>query len=139
MGQIITIFPQWLDLFTSLPLFLPSRFYFVIFKAPIHSPTNITSFSKTSTSLLVTWVTIPTQQEIGQVMGYTAIFFAVKDGNMTAQNVSVESGNLNETILDNLQKFTNYSIQVLGFTERDKSGPLSDPIYVMTDQDGKSK
>ena len=72
-------------------------------------------------------------------MGYTVIFFPVKDGNRTAQNVSVESGNLNETNLDNLQKFTNYSIRVLGFTEKDKLGPLSDPIYAMTDQDGKSK
>ena len=72
-------------------------------------------------------------------MGYIVIFLAVKDGNRTAQNVSVETGNLNETILDSLQKFTNYSIQVLGFTEKDKLGPQSDPIYAMTDQDGISK
>jgi len=111
----------------------------VAFKAPTHPPTNITAFNKSSTSLLVTWVPIPTKQGIGEVMGYTIIFFAVKDGNRTAQNVSVESGNLNETNLDNLQKFTNYSIRVLGFTEKDKLGPLSDPIYAMTDQDGKSK
>lgn len=72
-------------------------------------------------------------------MGYTIIFFAVKDGNRTAQNVSVEIGHLNETILDNLQIFTNYSIQVQGFTEKDKLGPLSHPIYAMTDEDGKNK
>lgn len=47
------------------------------------------------------------------------------------------SGNLNETILFGLQKFTNYSVQVLGFTDVDKLGPLSDPVYAMTDQDGK--
>ena len=72
-------------------------------------------------------------------MGYTVLYFAVKDGNKTAQNVSLEDGNLNETILDNLQKFTNYCIQILAFTDRNKLGPLSDPIYAMTDQDGKSK
>lgn len=111
----------------------------LFFKAPINSPTNIKAFNKSSTSIQVTWVTIPTKQGIGQVMGYIVIFFAVKDGNRTAQNVSVESGNLNETILDSLQKFTNYSIQILGFTEKDKLGPLSDPIYTVTDQDGKSQ
>lgn len=120
--------------FTSLTLLI----YF-FFKAPVHSPTNITAFNKSSTSVLVSWVTIPAQQGIGQVMGYTIIFFAVKDGNRTAQNVSVETGHLNETILDNLQIFTNYSIQVRGFTEKDKLGPPSHPIYAMTDEDGKSK
>ena len=103
------------------------------------SPTNITAFNKSSTSLTVTWATIPTEQMIGPAIGYTVIFFAVNEGNRTAQNVSLEIGNLNKTILDNLQKFTNYCIQVLGFTDRDKLGPLSDPIYAMTDQDGKRK
>lgn len=82
-------------------------------------------------------MTIPTKQGIGRVTGYIVVFFAVKDGNRTATNVSVMSGSLNETILFGLQMFTNYSIQVLGFTEVDKLGPLSDPVYAMTDQDGK--
>lgn len=110
---------------------------FIALKAPIHSPTNITAFNKSSTSLQVTWVTIPNKQGIGKVTGYIVIFFAVKDGSSTAKNISVESGNLNETVLVSLQKFTNYSIQVLGFTDVDKLGPLSDPLYAMTDQDGK--
>lgn len=120
-------------LFTFLIKFL----LFVAFKAPIHSPTNITAFNKSSTSLQVTWVTIPAKQGIGKVTGYIVVFFAVKDGNSTAKNVSVESGNLNETTLVDLQKFTNYSIQILGFTDVDKLGPLSDPVYAMTGQDGK--
>lgn len=111
---------------------------FVAFKAPIHSPTNITAFNKSSTSLQVTWVTIPTKQGIGKVTGYIIVFFAIKDGNSTAQNVSVTSGNLNETTLVGLQKFSNYSIQILGFTDVDKLGPLSDPVHAMTGQDGKS-
>ena len=66
------------------------------------------------------------------------MFFAVKDGNGTAENITLPNGNLNETILVNLQKFTNYSIQVLGFTEWDKIGPLSTPVHAMTDQDGRN-
>ena len=65
-------------------------------------------------------------------------YFAVEYGNDTLANVTLEDGNLNETIIVGLRKYTNYSIQVLGFTERDKIGPLSSPIYAMTDQDGKN-
>ena len=36
-----------------------------------------------------------------------------------------------------VEKYTNYSVQVLGFTEEDKIGPQSTPVYAMTDQDGK--
>lgn len=69
--------------------------------------------------------------------GYSVVFFAVKDGNNTAVNVTLENGDANETILVNLLKYTKYSIRVLGFTERDKKGPLSSAIFATTDQDGK--
>ena len=115
-------------------------FYKVVFvsvKAPSQSPTNITAVKKNSTSLQVTWAVIPAKQVFGEIKGYIVTFFVVKNGKSSAQNITVESGNMNNTSLYNLQKFTNYSIRVLGFTERDKFGPFSHPVYVMTDEDGK--
>ena len=41
-----------------------------------------------------------------------------------------------EIIIDNLEKFTNYSIQVLAFTRKGE-GVRSLPLYVRTMEDGK--
>ena len=114
-------------------------FFFLLYQAPTVPPTSITTFHISSTSLRVTWNKIPTEQVIGRIKGYSILFFAVKDGNSTVENVTLENGDINETSLVNLQKYTQYSIQVLGFTEFNKIGPLSSPIYAMTDQDGKKK
>lgn len=46
---------------------------------------------------------------------------------------------MNQTVLTNLQIFTNFSIRILGFTWEDKLGPVSYPVYAMTDEDGKWK
>ena len=48
---------------------------------------------------------------------------------------SVMSTNL-EIIIDNLEKYTNYSIQVLAFTRKGE-GVRSSPLYVLTMEDGK--
>ena len=42
-----------------------------------------------------------------------------------------------ELILKNLLKFTNYSVEVVPFTQKGDGVP-SRPIYCLTDQDGKS-
>ena len=65
------------------------------------------------------------------------MFFAARDGRNNIENVTLNNGNVNETILVDLKKYTNYSVQVFGFNEEDKIGPQSTPVYAMTDQDGK--
>ena len=48
---------------------------------------------------------------------------------------NVMSTNL-EIIIDNLEKYTNYSIQVLAFTRKGE-GVRSSPLYVQTMEDGR--
>lgn len=43
-----------------------------------------------------------------------------------------------EVILYSLERYTNYSIQVLAYTRKGE-GVRSDPIYVTTQQDGESR
>lgn len=130
--------------FLSFPSFLFGivhrlSLYLSFYLAPSVPPASITAFHTSSTSLRVAWSKIPAQHVVGKIKGYSVVFFAVEDGNSTATNVTLGNGNVNETSLVSLRKFTKYSIQVLGFTERDKMGPPSNPIYAITDQDGKSK
>ena len=66
------------------------------------------------------------------------LYFAVEDGNDTTANVTLEDGSVNQTILTGLRKYTQYSIQILGFTERDKMGPISSSVVARTDQDGEN-
>ena len=66
------------------------------------------------------------------------LYFAVEDGNDTTANVTLEDGSVNQTILTGLRKYTQYSIQILGFTEIDKMGPISIPVFARTDQDGEN-
>ena len=66
------------------------------------------------------------------------LYFAVEDGNDTLANVTFEDGSVNQTILTGLRKYTQYSIQILGFTEREKMGPISSPVFATTDQDGEN-
>lgn len=66
------------------------------------------------------------------------LYFAVEDGNDTTANVTLENGSVNQTILSGLRKYAQYSIQILGFTESDKIGPISSPVFARTDQDGEN-
>ena len=66
------------------------------------------------------------------------LYFAVEDGNYTIANITLENGIVNQTNLTGLRKYTQYSIQILGFTERDKMGPISSPVFAWTDQDGEN-
>ena len=66
------------------------------------------------------------------------LYFAVEDGNDTTANVTLEDGSVNQTILTGLRRYTQYSIQILGFTERGKMGPSSSPVFARTDQDGEN-
>lgn len=65
------------------------------------------------------------------------MFFAVQDGRNNTKNVTLNNRDVNETVLVDLKMYTNYSVQVLGFTEEDKIGPQSRPVYAMTDEEGK--
>lgn len=106
------------------------------FKASTQSPINITAFKLNSTSLRVTWTKISADQVGGVIIGYMVVFHVVNDGNSSMKSV-VQCGFMNQTILGNLQIFTNYSIRILGFTRTGKLGSVSDPVYAMTDEDGR--
>ena len=115
----------------------PWFLYLTPFSAPSVPPTSITVSNLSSTSLRVTWTKIPNSLVQGNIKGYAVLFFAVRDGRNNIENVTLNNGNVNEIILVDLKKYTNYSVQMLGFTEEDKIGPQSTPVYAMTGQDGK--
>ena len=62
------------------------------------------------------------------------LLWRTKQSEQTLQNVTVASRNVS---FMGLEKYTNYSIQVSAFTVKGE-GNKSEPIVVITDEDGES-
>ena len=106
--------------------------------APSGPPTSVDATAHNSTTISVSWGPVDEQDRNGIIKGYEIIYQALPNGiNKTKIiNISENSQSEQDTTLDRLNEFTNYSIRVLAFTS-EGSGPLSDAIVVQTHEDGK--
>lgn len=105
------------------------------FTVPSHPPLNITAHNTSSTSINVTWDTIPTQFIHGILLGYKV--FYKKTSAPSSQGIFVtRKPDQSHVILSGLEKFTEYCIQLVGFT-RIGDGNKSDCFNVTTDEDGE--
>ena len=103
--------------------------------APSVSPTNITAFNTSSTSLRVTWQPISTQGLRGIFRAYR-VYYIEQETYFTRslKNVTVDAATLEVELVD-LYKFTNYIVYVVARTNKD--GMSSEKVNAFTDEDSK--
>jgi hypothetical protein len=102
---------------------------------PSQHPTLMSFHNTSSTSLQVTWVDIPPQYVHGILLGYRVLYRPLNVTEDTYSVVQVGPSSLH-TILENLYKYMDYGIRVMGFT-RTGHGTVNDEVIVRTDQDGE--
>ena len=121
-----------------------------IFLVPSLPPQDIEIQSSSSTSILAKWNPIPKDSVNGVPLGIKVIYqSALRDNSIvfsTRSKRSVEqswSSSTNITLppnalsylLTSLNKFTNYSIKIVGFTSKG-DGNISQEFVLSTDEDG---
>ena len=92
-------------------------------------PQNVQAANKTSSSILVTWYQVPTNQQNGDILSYHVTY------TMMNQNVTVTKQAEAPALklkLTGLKAKTNYSITVMASTI-EGHGPISPAIYVVTE------
>ena len=102
---------------------------------PASAPVNVAAVSISSTQVKVTWGDVPPTDQNGIIITYEVEYIPLEDfhgaiGKDTT-NVSALS-----VILMRLQEYVNYTISVRAYTSAG-AGPYSDPVSILTYEDGK--
>ncbi len=100
---------------------------------PTAAPENVTGHNSSSTSILVTWDDVPAAEQNGIILTYTITYESLTEGH---NDIVIVNYPARETNLTGLREYVNYSITVFASTVKG-DGPASNPIVVITDQDGK--
>uniref|UniRef100_A0A8B9HVW6 Down syndrome cell adhesion molecule b n=1 Tax=Astyanax mexicanus TaxID=7994 RepID=A0A8B9HVW6_ASTMX len=100
---------------------------------PSRPPENVVTTATTPETISLSWSALPKEALNGMLLGYRVIYWAnLLDGELgEIKNVTTGKPSLE---LENLEKYTNYSIQVLAFT-RAGDGVRSEQIYTRTKED----
>lgn len=107
--------------------------------APGGPPLNVTARNVSSTGINVTWEIIEEKLQYGIILGYRISYKKEASSSVVSHGCNeakVLGGNNRTWILEGLEKFTNYCIQIVGFNSKG-DGNISDSICVLTDEDGK--
>ena len=84
---------------------------------------------------MVWWDEVPVSKQHGEIISYT-VFYWKTDGGSQGKEEKEETKNRKVKLIG-LQKYTNYTIQVLASTIKG-DGPRSDPTTIVrTDQDSE--
>lgn len=110
-------------------------------EVPSGPPLNVRAEAKSSTEILLTWDPPNKSKWNGHLLGYYVGYQAASDAigptqGFNLKTVEVRSHFGLETLLENLNKFTQYNIFVQAYTSQG-SGPPSKEIQVTTLEDGK--
>ena len=107
---------------------------------PSLSPSDVNASNKSSTAIDVEWSPIPKRFIPGILLGYHIHYTNLDPEGFgdVSTGVHPTGAGSASTQIQGLLKFTNYSIQVSGFTVKG-DGPMSDAVIVTTDEDGKKK
>ncbi|TRY81509.1 hypothetical protein DNTS_009917, partial [Danionella cerebrum] len=92
---------------------------------PSGAPENVSTEAMSSTSILVSWGSVPEHQKNGHILGYK-VLYREKDLQEASQVHLVNRNQTRSILLRNLGKFRLYEVQVLAFT-RVGDGPPSRP------------
>ena len=104
-----------------------------MYSVPGEAPRNVRGQSDSSNSIVVEWD--PPREEVlyGILRGFRIRYSVAMDTNITSTTELIPEQQLSY-IIENLEEFTNYSIEVTAVTVGD--GPYSTSIIVITDQGG---
>uniref|UniRef100_A0A8C9AGX6 Cell adhesion molecule DSCAM n=1 Tax=Prolemur simus TaxID=1328070 RepID=A0A8C9AGX6_PROSS len=102
---------------------------------PSYPPENVQAIATSPESISISWSTLSKEALNGILQGFRVIYWAnLMDGELgEIKNVTTTQPSLE---LDGLEKYTNYSIQVLAFT-RAGDGVRSEQIFTRTKEDGE--
>ncbi|GBL94720.1 Down syndrome cell adhesion molecule-like protein Dscam2 [Araneus ventricosus] len=101
---------------------------------PSVPPQQVDCMALTSQTIKVTWQSPPASAIHGVLKGYKVFYRSVDDWHEIEDQEVLVNAPEKETLLKNLEKYTNYSISVLAFTGRG-DGVLSEPIHCRTMED----
>ncbi|XP_053609899.1 cell adhesion molecule Dscam1-like isoform X1 [Plodia interpunctella] len=99
---------------------------------PEAPPSSVSCFPLSCSSVKVTWSPPPVGQHGGLIQGYKVIYSPLTTDH--ADVGEVKRVTTTDTYLLTLRKYTNYSIQVLAFTNAG-DGKRSQPVFCMTEED----
>ena len=106
--------------------------FYMFYTAPSFPPPNVTAFSTSSQSVVVRWLPLSEEYWNGLLRGYRVAYYRL-DATENATHLNVTANNT-EADITGLEKFTNYSVQVLAYTILD--GNYSQNVYIQTAEDG---
>ncbi|GBO98925.1 Down syndrome cell adhesion molecule homolog [Eumeta japonica] len=99
---------------------------------PESHPTRVTCSPLSSSSMKVSWSPPPVGQHGGLIQGYKVIYSPLTSDH--ADVGEIKRVTTTDTYLHTLHKYTNYSVQVLAFTNAG-DGKRSPPVFCMTEED----
>ncbi|KAA0722521.1 Protein sidekick-1 [Triplophysa tibetana] len=102
---------------------------------PSGAPENVSAEAMSSTSVLVTWGSVPEHQKNGHILGYK-VLYKEKDLEQAPQVQPVNGNQVHSLLLRNLSKFILYEVQVLAFTRVGEGPPSIPPTIERTKDDG---
>ncbi|KAL3886948.1 hypothetical protein ACJMK2_026904 [Sinanodonta woodiana] len=106
---------------------------FTLEDVPSQPPSDVQATALSSESIKLVWSPPPFYTLHGVLQGFKVMYKLVRsDEDETDASSLTSSGQ--ETVINGLEKFTNYSIQVLAYTRKGE-GVRSDAIYVRTQED----
>lgn len=105
------------------------------FSVPSRSPINVTAFKTSSTSINVTWEPVPDDHVNGIVLEYRLFYKQADKAINDLSNLTVNSS-IFDIEINGLKFYTKYELRLLAFTMVG-DGNISEPVYCMTDEDGK--
>nr|XP_053782234.1 protein sidekick-1 isoform X3 [Desmodus rotundus] len=100
---------------------------------PSAAPENVSAVAVSSTQILLTWASVPEQDQNGLILGYK-ILFRAKDLDPEPGSHVVRGNQTQSALLAGLRKFTLYELQVLAFT-RIGNGVPSVPLVLERTKD----
>ncbi|KAM7142872.1 protein sidekick-1 [Molossus nigricans] len=101
---------------------------------PSAAPDNVSAVAVSSTQILLTWASVPTQDQNGLILGYK-ILFRAKDLDPEPSSQVVRGNHTQSALLAGLRKFAVYELQVLAFTRIGNGVPSSPLVLERTKDD----
>ncbi|XP_077930383.1 protein sidekick-1 isoform X4 [Halichoerus grypus] len=101
---------------------------------PSAAPENVSAEAVSSTQILLTWASVPKQDQNGLILGYK-ILFRAKDLDPEPRSHVVRGNHTQSALLAGLRKFVLYELQVLAFTRIGNGVPSSPLILERTKDD----
>uniref|UniRef100_A0A8B7WI49 Protein sidekick-1 n=1 Tax=Castor canadensis TaxID=51338 RepID=A0A8B7WI49_CASCN len=101
---------------------------------PSAAPVNVSAEAVSSTQILLTWSSVPEQDQNGLILGYK-ILYRARDLEAEPRSHLVRGNHTRSALLGDLRKFVLYELQVLAFTRIGNGVPSSPLVLERTKDD----